>query len=113
MTHTYAILQVSRRAWDEIHMRLMGANYTHVYSKGDILDMHGIALQPLPPTEDSHFTPVPDFAKDYPEQADSIDHVRLPFYCCNCLQKRPTRYLTPNFGLFCAECLREFEKGTT
>lgn len=55
----------------------------------------------------SDFTPVPDFAVDYPERAETLDHARLPFYCVNCHRKRPTRYLTPNFGPFCGECLRE------
>lgn len=50
---------------------------------------------------------VPDFAKDYPERAETLEQARLPFYCCNCYRKGPTRWLTPNFGPFCASCLRE------
>ena len=57
----------------------------------------------------SDLEPVPDFAADYPERAASIVHTRLPFYCANCRRKRPTKYLTPNFGPFCEECSKEIE----
>jgi hypothetical protein len=53
------------------------------------------------------YTPVPDFAADYPEIAETLEQARLPFYCINCYQKRETVYLTPNFGPFCRECVKE------
>lgn len=52
-------------------------------------------------------TTIPAFAADYPERAQTIDQARLPFYCCNCLRKKETTYLTPNFGPFCDECLED------
>jgi hypothetical protein len=52
-------------------------------------------------------TPIPDFAADYPEVAETIFDLRLPFYCANCYHKRETTYVTPNFGPFCDECLKE------
>lgn len=55
----------------------------------------------------TRFILVPQFAVDYPELAETIEHARLPFYCCNCLRKRPTTYLAPNFGPFCKDCLDE------
>lgn len=55
----------------------------------------------------SHFRQIPIFASDYPERAQTWAHFQLPFYCINCQRKRPTRYLTPNFGPFCKECLMQ------
>jgi len=55
---------------------------------------------------------IPDFAKDFPEMAQSLVQTRLPFYCINCQHKRETTYLTPDFGPFCDECLKEAEKVT-
>ena len=53
------------------------------------------------------YVPVPDFAKDYPDQAQTLEQTRLPFYCCNCQRKRPTRYMTPDLGPFCQECYKQ------
>ena len=55
------------------------------------------------------FEPVPRWAtgESYPEIATLSEQMRLPFYCINCYHKRPTAYLTPNFGPFCADCLKE------
>lgn len=58
MTHTYAILPVSQRTWDEIAKLLREADYQHVFD-GDIIDMHGIAIQPAtqevaPPKHEQH-----------------------------------------------------------
>lgn len=54
-------------------------------------------------------TPIPTYAADYPERAQTLAHAILPFYCCNCYRKRETTYLTPNFGPFCDECLEEIQ----
>lgn len=43
MTHTYAVLDISRVAYDEIRRKLEVAGYQHAFD-GDIIDMHGIAL---------------------------------------------------------------------
>ncbi len=43
MTHTYAILPISREAFDEIATALRVAGYEHAFTE-DGLDMHGIAL---------------------------------------------------------------------
>ena len=48
MTHTYAILQVSPAAYAEIRAKLEAAGYTdqfHDDPDGELLDMHGIAVQ--------------------------------------------------------------------
>lgn len=52
-------------------------------------------------------TPVPSYADRHPEVATTLEQARLPFYCCNCYRKRETIYLTPDFGPFCSECLKE------
>lgn len=55
---------------------------------------------------------IPPFAVNdelYPLQAQSLLETRLPFYCCNCQRKAETTYLTPNFGPFCDECLKELD----
>ena len=43
MTHTYALLEVSEEAWEEIRKRLIEAGRRDVDKDGEI-DMHGIAL---------------------------------------------------------------------
>lgn len=50
MTYTYAILQVSKAAYDEIKAKLQAAGYDQaVHEDPDgreaVIDMHGIALQ--------------------------------------------------------------------
>jgi hypothetical protein len=49
-THTYAILPVSKRAYDEIRAKLEAADYHHAFH-GELIDMCGIALQAEPPEE--------------------------------------------------------------
>jgi hypothetical protein len=49
MTHTYAVLEISREAFDEIAAKLQAAGYQHAFHKDDgetVVDMHGIALKP-------------------------------------------------------------------
>lgn len=44
-TRTYATMEVSAEAFDEIRAKLESAGYEHaVHDKGEILDMHGIGL---------------------------------------------------------------------
>ena len=52
-------------------------------------------------------TPIPAYAADYPEVAQTLSQCFLPFYCINCYRKRETVYLTPDFGPFCEECLKQ------
>ncbi len=52
---------------------------------------------------------IPDWASDYPEIAETLEQARLPFYCINCYRKKPTKYITENFGPFCELCLEELE----
>lgn len=50
-TYTYAILEISKAAYDEIQNKLAAAGYTHAFqqtSDGAVIDMHGIALQQEP-----------------------------------------------------------------
>jgi hypothetical protein len=47
MTYTYAILEVSERAYQEIRKALEKADYRHCFHEEDgrvVIDMHGIAL---------------------------------------------------------------------
>ena len=47
-THTYAILQVSRRVYEEIRAKLDAVGYQqafHLLPEGEVIDMHGIAIQ--------------------------------------------------------------------
>lgn len=48
MTHTYAILEVSQAAYDEIKAKLKAVEYQHAFHEDDeynvVIDMHGIAL---------------------------------------------------------------------
>lgn len=47
-THTYAVLEISERAFDEIKEKLSKADYKHAFheddERGTVIDMHGIAL---------------------------------------------------------------------
>lgn len=43
-THTYALLEVSSAAYDEIAKKLKDAGYGHVFSSEGHIDMHGLAL---------------------------------------------------------------------
>lgn len=45
MTHTYAILEISQVAYDEIAAKLREAGYHHAFNADGEIDMHGIALQ--------------------------------------------------------------------
>lgn len=49
VTRTYAELEVSPAAYDEIAAKLRAADYGHVFTKDGLIDMHGIALsKPCP-----------------------------------------------------------------
>lgn len=46
-THTYAVLEVSRAAYDEIRTKLVAYGYEHAIHEDDgreLIDMHGIGL---------------------------------------------------------------------
>jgi hypothetical protein len=49
MTHTYAILEISQAAFDEIKTKLEAAGYQHAFEPNAqdvaLIDMHGIALK--------------------------------------------------------------------
>jgi hypothetical protein len=49
VTHTYALLPVSKEAFDEVATHLRAAGYDHAFVD-DGIDMHGIALSPEPVT---------------------------------------------------------------
>lgn len=47
-THTYAILQISPEAYNEIRRYLKAYGYEHAFHEQDgkeVIDMHGIAVQ--------------------------------------------------------------------
>ena len=48
VTHTYAVLEVSQAAYDEIAAKLREVGYDHVFheERGDgvVIDMHGVGL---------------------------------------------------------------------
>lgn len=44
MTHTYAILDVSRPVFEEIAAKLRAAGYHHAFDR-DVIDLHGIAIR--------------------------------------------------------------------
>ena len=46
MTYTYALMEVSQDAWDEVAAKLKEAGYDHAFHEGGALDMHGVALVP-------------------------------------------------------------------
>lgn len=48
-THTLAILELSREAWEEIAQKLRGAGYDHAFLPEDVIDMQGIGIAPAKP----------------------------------------------------------------
>ena len=47
-TYTYAILEVSKSAFDEIKQKLLAADYGHAFSMdGKTIDMQGIGLEAI------------------------------------------------------------------
>ncbi len=46
MTHTYALLELSQAAYDEIRAKLEEAGYQHTFHEENRIDMHGIAVIP-------------------------------------------------------------------
>ena len=46
MSHTYAVLKVTKRAYQEIRAKLEQAGYDQAFHDNEIVDMHGIAIQP-------------------------------------------------------------------
>ncbi len=44
VTHTYATLEVSAAAYEEIKSKLLAAEYQHAINDEGEIDMHGIAL---------------------------------------------------------------------
>lgn len=49
MTHTYALLEVSAVAYEEVATKLRAAGYDHAFNADGEIDMHGIALTCAPP----------------------------------------------------------------
>lgn len=48
-TYTYAVLEISQAAYDEIAQKLRAAQYDHAFhhDEGEVIDMHGIALRAM------------------------------------------------------------------
>lgn len=45
MTHTYAVLELSRAAVEEIRRKFEEAGYQHAFLEDGVIDMHGIAVR--------------------------------------------------------------------
>lgn len=43
-THTFAELELSQSAYDEIATKLRDAGYDHAFTEGGAIDMHGIGV---------------------------------------------------------------------
>lgn len=65
MTHTYAILDVSKECYAEVRRLLEAAGYEHAFQErpdGEVIDMHGIALRAK--VSDTDPAPEPEGAED-------------------------------------------------
>lgn len=62
MTHTYAVLEVSKQTYREIKEKLITAGYTHVFDD-DIIDMNGIGLKEGKPKHEWEFYANGSFCK--------------------------------------------------
>jgi hypothetical protein len=79
MTHTFAELEISQPAWNEIAQKLRAAGYDHAFVDEKTIDMHGIGLTPTAPglvemTVNEHGQ---RFFR-YPERVQPIDFVPKP-----------------------------------
>ena len=45
MTHSYAILEVSQQAYDEVRQKLEAAGWRHAFHENGLIDMHDVAIQ--------------------------------------------------------------------
>ena len=43
-THTYALLELSAAAYEEIERKLREAGYDHAFDEDGVIDMHGIGV---------------------------------------------------------------------
>lgn len=53
-TYTYVVLEISAAAYAEIRAKLQAAWYAHAFHNSDgreVIDMHGIAVAPIPERE--------------------------------------------------------------
>jgi len=46
MTHTYAVLDVTRATYEEIRAKLDAAGYADRFHEDGLIDLHGLAIQP-------------------------------------------------------------------
>lgn len=51
-THTYALLEISAGAYDEIAAKLRAAGYDHAFNADGEIDMHGIGLEKVEKSEE-------------------------------------------------------------
>jgi len=59
-TYTFAELEVSPAAYDEIAKKLRDADYGHAFSADGTIDMHGIGLTRAGPQISEPFCGLPD-----------------------------------------------------
>lgn len=84
VTHTYAVLEVSKDTFDEIHAKLEAAGYQHAFNaipgEPACIDMHGIALAIVEaPKEETRRTGCPSCKLMALEWAE--DHTHLQQLC--------------------------------
>lgn len=73
VTHTYAVLKVSPETYNEIRGRLAAAGYAgqfHDKADGEVIDMHGIALQSAHPEPAPGPILLPEPREPYPAAPD-------------------------------------------
>lgn len=73
MTYTYAELEISRAAWDEIAQKLRAAGYDHAFVDENTIDMHGIGLTPAAAPPNMVTTLEGQLLFRYPPRASVID----------------------------------------
>lgn len=109
MSHTYAVLDVSCEAYQEIRRLLVEAKYPYKIESdeaGEVIDMHGIAL--------SEKEPAPTEVKTLPQYNDPTPPTALKFSCsCSApdVDLEPATQLmregadcAPTVELMCSNC---------
>lgn len=119
-THTYALLEVSAAAHKEIRGKLEEAEYHHAFD-GDVIDMHGIALTPMPPDPISEAFAAMQATESARDSVSAIEReaktsevihlAAVPFKAiCGC-DKPGTRTNDNRAKVTCAKCLKLDVKG--
>ena len=86
MSHTYALLEVSAAAYDEIKQKLIDAGYRSAINEAAEIDMHGIALV---------------------RNETGLRPLKIDAKCAVCGRRRGRGTMTASNTFYCEECIEK------